>query len=175
MEPRGVWQDFAASRITQTPAQPLAPTRRQQRSRDDLPVYFFAPCHVALTAACRALAFAIEMAVPLHCAMTVVAADHAQTGSAQQKPTWLSRQIRRTRQSADGGLIDVEQPRHRALRLAGIELPERLLLLMARQLGWPTELDARLTRPLDADVSARLIRLRQRPRRLAGYSLSLSR
>jgi hypothetical protein len=91
--------------------------------------------------------------------MTVVAADYAQTGSARQKPTWLSRQIRRTRQSADGALIDVEQPRHRALRLAGIELPERLLLLMARQLGWPTELDARLTRPLDADVSARLIRL----------------
>ena len=72
-------------------------------------------------------------------------------------------------------MIDVEQPRHRALRLAGIELPEHLLLLVARQLGWPTELDARLTRPLDADVSARLIRLRQRPRRLAGYSLSLSR
>ena len=60
------------------------------------------------------------------------------------------------RQSTDRALIHIEQPRHRALRLAGIELPEHLLLLVARQLGWPTELDARLTRPLDADVSAQL-------------------
>jgi hypothetical protein len=71
-----------------------------------------------------------------------VAADHAATGSARQKPTWLSRQIRRARQSADGGLTDIEQPRHCTLRLAtqGVIVPSFRIIptLDFQGLGWKT-------------------------------------
>ena len=60
--------------------------------------------------------------------------------------------IRRTHQPADGGLVDVQQPRHCALRFAGIEQLQRLFPLMLGQLRWPTELDASFPRPPDAGV-----------------------
>jgi hypothetical protein len=52
----------------------------------------------------------------------------------------------RTASLLDRGLIAIEQPCDRALRLAGIEQLEGLLLLVLRELWWPAEADALLAR-----------------------------